>query len=316
MKEKMRFEEFKVAVLNGIRDWLPEQFTTAEIGLQVVTKNNDIKLTGLTIRSVDSNIAPTIYLEGFYEKYQEGVEMPEILKRIAEIRIEHEVEGDFDASQITDFSKCRNRIFPKIVSAEWNAELLENCPYVLIEDLAVTFYIDLGTYENGSMSVSVKNNLMHEWGVTADELYEIAVQNLSDADMGTFISMNELLSGMMLPDIMKEYDCDREAAEQILQMMMPPESTMYVLTNKDMRHGACMVLDRKMMQKVIATVGNDFYIIPSSVHECIVLPACENTNPSYLHEMVHEVNFSQVSVQDRLSENVYRYTLSGGLEVA
>ena len=161
MKEKMRFEEFKVAVLDGIREWLPEQFATAHISLQVVTKNNDIKLTGLTIQSVGSNISPTIYLEEFYRKYQEGMEMPEILKKIADIRMEHEVEGNFDASQITDFARCQDKILPRLIGAEWNQELLENRPHVLIEDLAVTFCIDLGANEDGSMSEHLPHQLIH-----------------------------------------------------------------------------------------------------------------------------------------------------------
>ena len=250
MKEKMRFEEFKVAVLDGIREWLPEQFATAHISLQVVTKNNDIKLTGLTIQSVGSNISPTIYLEEFYRKYQEGMEMPEILKKIADIRMEHEVEGNFDASQITDFARCQDKILPRLIGAEWNQELLENRPHVLIEDLAVTFCIDLGANEDGSMSVPIHNDLMKTWNLTADDLYEIAVKNLSDSKVGTFRSMNEVMTSMMLPNIINECG-DEDTAKDMLKMMLPSEDMMYVLSKEDGIYGACILLDKQIMQKVI-----------------------------------------------------------------
>ena len=198
MKEKMRFEEFKVAVVDGIREWLPEQFATAHVSLQVVTKNNDLQLTGLTIQSVGSNVSPTIYLESFYEKYQEGIEMPDILRRIAEVRMEYEVEGDFEVSQITDFDNCKDKILPRLIGAEWNQTLLGKRPHIIIEDLAVTFYIDLGKHNDGSMSVPIHNDLMNTWGVTTDDLFEIAVKNLSDSKAGTFRSINEVMASMML----------------------------------------------------------------------------------------------------------------------
>lgn len=315
MKEVKSFEEFKVAVLDGIREWLPEQFATAHISLQVVTKNNDLKLTGLTIQSVDSNIAPTIYLEDFYAKYQEGVEMPEILKKIADIRMEHEVEDDFDASQITDLARCQDKIFPRLIGAEWNQELLENRPHILIEDLAVTFCIDLGANENGSMSVPIHNGLMKIWNLTVDDLYEIAVKNLSDSKVGTFRSMNEVMASMMLPNIIDECD-DEDAAKDMLEMMMPSEDMMYVLSKKDGIYGACILLDKQMMQTVIDRVGTEFYILPSSVHECLVVPASQDMNPSDLVAMVREVNSTTVESVDRLSDNVYTYSAEEGLKLA
>lgn len=316
MKEKMRFEEFKVAVLNDIRDWLPEQLATAEISLQVVTKNNDIKLTGLTIRSVDSNIAPTIYLEGFYEKYQEGIEMPEILKRIADLRMEHEVNGDFEVDQITDFEKCQDKILPRLIGAEWNQHLLEKRPHIIIEDLAVTFCIDLGKHNDGLMSVPIHNDLINTWGVTTDDLFEIAVKNLSASNIGTFRSMNEVMASMMLPNIIDECGGDEDAAREMIEMMMPPEDKMFVLSNKEGLNGASILLDKQMMQSVIDRVGSDFYILPSSIHECLVVPASYDMEPADLVAMVREVNSTTVSNEDRLSNRVYTYSIEEGIKLA
>lgn len=315
MKEVKNFEEFKVAVVDGIREWLPEQFATAHVSIQVVTKNNDLKLTGLTIQSVGSNIAPTIYLEGFYEKYQEGTEMPEILRLIAEVRVKHEIEGGFDASQITDFDKCQDKILPRLVGAEWNKELLEKRPHVIIEDLAVTFCIDLGANEEGTMSVPIHNDLMNSWGVTVETLYELAVKNLSGSKVGTFRSMNEVMAAMMLPNLIEEYG-DEETAEQMLEMMMPPEDKIFVLSNRSGINGASILLDKEMMQTVIDRVGSDFYILPSSLHEVLVVPADEGMNPADLVSMVVEVNQTTVETSDRLSNQIYTYSVDEGIKLA
>lgn len=316
MKEKMRFEEFKVAVVDGIREWLPEQFATAHVSLQVVTKNNDLQLTGLTIQSVGSNVSPTIYLESFYEKYQEGIEMPDILRRIAEVRMEYEVEGDFEVSQITDFDNCKDKILPRLIGAEWNQTLLEKRPHIIIEDLAVTFYIDLGKHNDGSMSVPIHNDLMNTWGVTTDDLFEIAVKNLSDSKAGTFRSINEVMASMMLPNIIDECGGNEEAAKEMLEMMMPPEDKMYVLSNKDGLNGASILLDKQMMQSVIDRVGSDFYILPSSIHECLVVPASQDMEPDDLVAMVREVNSTTVSNEDRLSNSIYTYSIEEGIKLA
>lgn len=98
--EKKRFKEFKNEIISKIQAYLPEKFRDCEISLQLVQKNNNLCLTGLVIRSNENTIAPTIYLEHFYQKYQDGVDMDEILKGIAELRVDHELEDNFDISKI------------------------------------------------------------------------------------------------------------------------------------------------------------------------------------------------------------------------
>lgn len=312
----MQFDEFCNLVVERVKEFLPEHFEKASVSLQVVTKNNDLQLTGLTIQSVGSNVSPTIYLESFYEKYQEGIEMPDILRRIAEVRMEYEVEGDFEVSQITDFDNCKDKILPRLIGAEWNQTLLEKRPHIIIEDLAVTFYIDLGKHNDGSMSVPIHNDLMNTWAVTADYLYELAVSNLTAANVGTFASMNEVMAEMMMPNMIEECGGDRETAEQMLEMMMPPEDKMFVLSNKSKVNGASILLDKQMMQSVIDRVGSDFYILPSSIHECLVVPASQDMEPDDLVAMVREVNSTTVSNEDRLSNSIYTYSIEEGIKLA
>jgi hypothetical protein len=203
-----------------------------------------------------------------------------------------------------------------MVGAEWNQEILQRRPHVLLEDLAVTFHIDMGTNAEGAMSVPIHNDLMASWGVTAEDLYELAVKNLTDSEDGFFKSMNDVMREMMLSDILEECDGDREAAEQMLDTMMIPDNSMFVLTKKDKHHGASEILNKRLMQTVIDQVGKDFYILPSSIHELLVVPADADLNPEELVTMVKEVNQTKVDEQDRLSDHVYRYTLEEGLKIA
>ena len=309
--EKMRFEEFTDAVVSKIREYLPVSFANASVDLQTVTKNNDVKLTGLVIRSGDSNICPTIYLESFFQKYSDGLEMGDVLADIADIRLRNEVGNRFDTEQITDFARVRDKIIPRLVGVKWNRELLEKRPHTIMDDLAVTYHVILEQDFDATASVPITNELMAAWDTCTSALHELALQNMPRLLPGTFQSMSAVLGAMFaddLPDGMSEDD-----AEQILSEMMPQEESMFVLSNEQKLNGASAVLDKEIMNKVSERIGGDFFVIPSSVHELLIVPAKAGIEASTISDMVKDVNASQVSADERLSDHVYRYDPVNGL---
>ena len=311
---KLTFDEFKETVKNEVKEFLPENFHTADIKLKVFEKNNNVRLTGLIIESA-CNMSPTIYIDNFYKKYQEGTDINIILQEIAKIRMEYNVTDDFDVTTVTDFNKCRNKIMPRLIGAEENSEILKVRPHIRIENLAVTFCIDLGENKDGLMSVPVQFELMETWNVTADQLYEIALENLTKADIGVFTPMREILFAGMLSELKEICHGDEEEARRKLDQMIP-DNNLWVLTNKRRVNGANMLLDRSVMEDVIKEVGTDFFILPSSIHECIILPADSGMDSQQLETMVCEVNETQVEKEERLSNSVYRYTLENGITLA
>lgn len=311
---KLTFDEFKETVKNEVKEFLPENFHTADIKLKVFEKNNNVRLTGLIIESA-CNMSPTIYIDNFYKKYQDGTDINIILQEIAKIRMEYDVTDDFDVTTVTDFNKCRNKIMPRLIGAEENSEILKVRPHIRIEDLAVTFCIDLGENKDGLMSVPVQFELMETWNVTADQLYEIALENLTKADIGVFTPMREILFAGMLSELKEICHGDEEEARRKLDQMIP-DNNLWVLTNKRRVNGANMLLDRSVMEDVIKEVGTDFFILPSSIHECIILPTDSGMDSQQLEAMVCEVNETQVEKEERLSNSVYRYTLENGITLA
>ena len=311
---KLTFDEFKETVKNEVKEFLPENFHTADIKLKVFEKNNNVRLTGLIIESA-CNMSPTIYIDNFYKKYQKGTDINIILQEIAKIRMEYDVTDDFDVTTVTDFNKCRKKIMPRLIGAEENSEILKVRPHIRIENLAVTFCIDLGENKEGLMSVPVQFELMETWNVTAEQLYEIALENLTKADIGVFTPMKEILFAGVLSELKEICDGDEEEARRKLDQMIP-DNNLWVLTNKRRVNGANMLLDRSVMEDVIKEVGTDFFILPSSIHECIILPADSGMDSQQLEAMVCEVNETQVEKEERLSNSVYRYTLENGITLA
>ena len=92
----MNFEEFKKSVAENIKDYLPEEYQNAQVTIQEVTKSNDIVLSGLMIRTEDNNIAPNIYLENFYQEYEEGKDFSEIMQTISDVRVHNEIRSRKD----------------------------------------------------------------------------------------------------------------------------------------------------------------------------------------------------------------------------
>ncbi len=303
--EKMSFDVFAKAVVEKIREYLPESFANASVELQTVVKNNDLKLTGLTIRSAESIISPTIYLEQFFERYQSGEDMNKVLETIADVRLRNEVKETFDVGQITDFDRVREKIVPRLIGKEWNRELLAIRPHKIIADLAVTYHIMMGRDFSGVASAPITNSLMDAWDMDVDTLHDLAIQNMPKLLPSTFQTMSSVLASMMGED-----------AEELLSAIPPADEAMFILSNEQKINGAAALLDKEIMKTVIEKIGKKFFVLPSSIHECIIVPATADMDVSTLVSMVREVNQSQVAPDERLSDSVYVYTEDGGLRLA
>lgn len=303
----MDYQEFKDEVKDNIKAFLPEEFADADVKINEVIKNNDTKLDALTVTSPDSNISPTIYLNDFYQQYENGRDMDDIMTQIAEIRMEHEVDKSFDVSQIMNFDEAKDHIVPRLVNADMNQEMLENRPHTRMDDLAVIYAVVVDNSDQGMASVPITNDMMQAYDVTTEELHSIAVANMDEQTPSTFRSLTDMIKDNVVEGMMQDMGMDREAAEAMFESMVPSDGpNMFVISNEQGINGAASVLDENLMAKVTEELGEDFYVLPSSIHECIVIPA-ENMDVNELKAMVQEVNETQVMPQERLSDQVYQY---------
>ena len=303
----MNFEEFTQYVQGFIKDFLPEKYADAEVSLQEVMKNNDEKLTGLVIRTEDSNITPTIYLNEYFKEYEAGASLEDLMKSVADTQVSHDGK-EFDVSQITDFDHVKDNIRLKLVSADMNKEYLEGKPFKLVEDLAVVYYVDLGeNNEFGKASVPITDNLLKVYGITAEELHDIATQNMETLVTPQFQDMESMLRETMMQSLPPEMPQDMK--DQIVEGVLAGQGapSMYILTNEDKMNGAAMLLSPEAMDMVREAVGDDFFILPSSIHECLIVPKSADVSLEALENMVKEVNANEVAPGERLSDHVYEY---------
>lgn len=290
-------EAFAETVQEAIKIYYEDD---VKIMIHDVRKNNDVQLTGLTILNSNSNLSPTIYLEPYYADYKAGKTLSDIYREIIEVYEEHCLKCNFDITMITDFNKVKDNICFKVINAEKNSGLLTNTPHKTILDLAVVFYIEVMQDEAGNGTVLVQNHFLNMWDdIDIDTLYKMALKNTQRKYHGRIASMYTMIAEIL----------DEELHEEFFDIMIEDDVSMYVATNVQKVLGAGVILYDNLLKTFAEHIGSDFYILPSSTHEVLFVPASVGMDAEYLKQMVREVNASEVSEQEFLSNNVYYYSI-------
>ena len=257
--------------------------------VQKLNKNNGIVLYSLTVLEDEINISATIYLEPYYEVY-EDTGMEYILDRLERVYEENKPEQSFDISKILDYESIKENLRAKLINYELNREFLKEVPHRRFLDLAIVAYISLEMEEEieGNATITVKNNLQQTWKVDTEELIDTALENIRGDVVAA--NMSEYVDMSLFGDTENLFD-------------------IYVLTNRLKLHGAVAMLQKDRLKQFSEELEKEtLTILPSSIHECLIINAeDEDKDTDELKEMVKEVNETVVSDQDILSNNVYIY---------
>ena len=300
----MNYENFKQYVADHIKGFLPQDYDVNEISITEQRKNNNVIWDALSIKG-DRNIVPAIYLEPYYQAYTEGVTMDVILQKIADVYMESmEQVGEFSADRF-QYEKVKNGIFVVVQNAEMNQELLEKVPHEIRDDLALLYRVNVELSNGEKGSVLIHNTHLESWEIDEKTLREVAWNNMHDYYPPEFSTMSNVLRSVGYDEIPE----DVEFVE------------MYVLSNKDKQYGAAYMFDTEIMNKIAEGIGGDIVVIPSSIHESILLKKQKDTDFDILREMVKEVNRTQLHPTEVLSDEVYQYsrdtqTLSRVVEIS
>ena len=234
--------------------------------------------------------------ENTMEKKKGGVHMTQGIPELAVLE------------RLTDFEEIKEKIGCRLVNAAHNAEVLSDRPHTMVDDLAVTYHIELGEHEGSHLSTAVTYRLMETYGIDTKKLHEIALENMDSLSPATFQGMSETMAELMMPDMM-DNGMSEEEARRAVKTMLPPgqEETMYVLSNRNRLHGAAALLNVGMMDDITGKIGKEYFILPSSIHEVLIVPKTDQMDLESLENMVREVNTTQVLPKERLSDHVYVY---------
>ncbi|MCR4693948.1 MAG: DUF5688 family protein [Pseudobutyrivibrio sp.] len=293
----MTYEQFKDRIVTSISERFNEDTL---VSINQVKKNNGIALDGLTIREKDINIAPTIYLENFYQDYKSGSTFDEVMREICQVYERNKLAEDIDISFFKDFEKVKENITFKLINKEMNEELLKEVPHIIYLDLAIVFsyYMPMEFVTGGESSILIRNSHMELWDATVDDLYNYAKENtprlLGLHLRGMFETLEELMGKENMP---------QEFANP--EMYTP----IYVATNERKTNGAGVILYKDMLKALAAKTKSDLAVIPCSVHEVIIITA-DGKSEDWLdgiRSSISYVNETEVDARDVLSNNLYYY---------
>lgn len=297
----MNFTNFKTNIIDFVKEKYPD---ATDITVKEVLKNNGVVLNGITVLFKDENVSPTVYLEDLYDKYCAGKEFCDICRSLADTIETTRIKDVLDASFINDYSVMKHKIFCKLINREKNEKLLMDVPFAAELDLAVVFYCVIEAGQFGAGTVLIRNDMFKEYGVSFEEFYETAKKNTAMKLGASICPIEEVLFNI----VDNNFDTSREEFEDEFDRITEGKPCpLYVLTNKSKCFGAATMLDVDTLDEFSKKVDSDIYILPSSVHELILVPTREASDIENLESIVREVNANEVDATDFLSDYVYMY---------
>ena len=298
----MNFEGFVNRVLDQIKEYLPEAYQDAEFVVRQHEKLNN-QYAALTI--ANSKYASIINLEDYFYDYEHGRSFHSIMGAISESITMEQPELDFAA--LTDFEKAKELLFIRVSSADKNADYLKNVPHTIVEDMAITYHLKMNVDENGVASAVVTHDNLRMYGVSVEELHQVAVENSEKLFPAYTFDLNERMRQNFIDDMKRDGMPDEMIEEFLKEFPEPGEHAMTVVTNDVGVNGAAVVFYPGMLEKMAEINGGDVFILPSSVHEMIIVPDKGNFTPEYLTNTVADINATQVEPWDRLTNEAYHY---------
>lgn len=273
----LNFEEFNKVLTDRIKN----EFPGYEVVTREIQKDNGVVQPGIEIREPKSNAAPVFYPEKLYDAYQNGTGMDELIEMI---KNSVKLAVPYNIAEISkEFILKSVRL--SAINTEKNTERLKSVPSFSMLDLSFIPRCILS--DNQTASFVVNNDMLKSYGITEEELFESAKANTSK-DLHTVT-----LSTMFAPE------CG--------------EFPMYAITNRFKTYGAGILGCDKALEKIGDWLYGDYVIIPSSLHEIIVMPAPEVTSVADIREIISMVNETQISRTEYLSNNLYFYDTENGL---
>lgn len=292
----LTYGEFVTYMRENLEDRL-EDISSVRVSVTEIVKNNQVVQDTLMVCREGSSCSPVFYLKDLYGLYLQGEHIDRIVDSVAEqYGLHADDHQDLGAEWFDSLDHVWEKIILKVVNYEKNAVQLQHCPHIRELDLALTFRVLLDLEQEQIGTVLVTDAMMREWDVTEYDLFEQAVENMHRLWRPTMEPMGDVLAA--LTDM-------KDETEQVLGAHGQIE--MYVLSNEMRLNGAAELFCTDYLKELAGRQQRNIYILPSSVHEVLLIPETDGIDPWDFRRIVEQVNHQLVSEEEILSDHVYRY---------
>ena len=297
MDKERIFEEIIEAVKNEIPQTLRDHIT---VEMREVIKTNDERLHGINLRIPGYDAVPTIYLEDFLKDYESGRPVKEIAQAAMDIMREGMNSAPCTDNISLRYEDIEDKLVLQVVEAERNRERLKDLVYRPAENgFVMVAYVVVEENENGNMRFAVRKDMAENYNYDVDKLLDKAAANTQERyqpvlkDMGSVI-----LSG----------SCDLGGINPLKDdYTVSPDEVMYILTNENGLNGAGVLFYPDMKKRIGEILDDSYYVLPSSLHEVIIMPEKLSPDIRVLEAMVKDANRTVVESQDILSDRVFMF---------
>lgn len=287
----MDYEEFKEHFINDVTLMLQESDYDIETDIGLVKKMN-CKYEAITVSEKGSNVGVNININLFYDEYVSGTSYEDTIVKAYEVAIEGiEHQPNLNFEELTDYRSIKDRLMLQMVSYDDNLEMLQNVPYIRVEDMAVVCRVFFEFDHIGRGNVLLTNEMLKLMGVYSEDVFDDAFDLALRTKPAQIMGISEMMHELKCSDSI----CDFES------------EPMYVATVPDRTYGASVLAYDGFFEQAAERIGGDFYIIPSSVHEVILIPDDRAVPLDELQELVKMVNATEVSSEEKLTDSVYHY---------
>lgn len=301
MMKVLTMQEFETEVLAGVKEHFPDD----EVVIENVMKPNNVSYRGLHVKK---DISAVVDLEKLYQGYCLEDSLPTVINKVMSILSSNsQLPEGIDISIVTHYDEVKELLIPYVMDSERNMEVIKEHDYVTIPymDMSIGFMI---YYEEAQANIKVTQRLMNNWeGIQADDLLAQATKNIqAKYKFGCMDSLMDIMALEMeehgeVPDDMSFFSDSPFSACQ--------DGVMFVLTNSTPQYGAAQMLNTELLGQIREHMGVDFFILPSSIHEIILVKCTAQTKDAEeLKKIVTEINDTQVWPEELLTYSVYKYS--------
>lgn len=296
-RNEMDYETFKQEFAEDIKEKLSQKgYGEVETNFHNIEKTNQ-NYEAISVVPAGGNIGVNYNIENAFASYEHSGDYEGVLASAAgAIASGLDQVPVVNVNALMNYEIMKEKLSVEVISAEVNEELLAKVPHDRIEDLAVVYRFIMESNEDGRASILVNNDLIERMGVTHEQLRADALENFPEIRPAVIQGMNEVMKEMMGPE-----------AYEMFGIPDDTEEMMFIATVPDKNSGAGVLAYQDFMDQAAEKIGGDFFILPSSIHEILLVPDDGQKGADELKAMVMDVNATQVSPEERLSDNVYHY---------
>lgn len=297
--EEISYEEF---VYEFVAE-LQLKLSPYDMQVSIVNKmrNNGILEKSIKVDIPGTNVSPSISTLPLYEHCCDCDDMPAVVRSLAE-KIITERDRQIDTMSVLSKDNILNSTYLMVVNTASNKALLADTPHFLIAEGELAAIPRLSINVGGKKgSIIIKNGMLPVLQMTGDEILQVAKINTSGQNL---FEINSLLSETM----QAMTDNGEDIADDFSEFFTEITPKAFVVNNKDKKLGACCLVCPEVIGTAIEKMGFDCYILPSSIHEVILVEKKGNADEiEELRDMVKQVNRQSIPAAEILSDKVFVY---------